>query len=269
MEKGNKKSIIFGIIIAILAIAAVIFVALFNSRDKEVPEEQLNSVTDIFEYYIFSMTKGYPTQYMGIDTLYSKDETKYEDLHYNAILNAAAIYASEQLDNSINNDVKAIVTNTYGYKDESTYTLFKGESIKEAVKILFGKDDFEHGTGINDGSFGYDFTYLYEVDLYVREDNNSLYVDNDEHFLDYKILDSKSLKDDKVEVTVAIAYVHKFDQKVIYTSDSKGNEVVFETTPTKYGIPDNKEDKFQKYTVTFKTDKNNKTYSFESIKKVK
>ena len=53
MEKGNKKSIIFGIIIAILAIAAVIFVALFNSRNKEVPEEQLNSVTDIFEYYIF------------------------------------------------------------------------------------------------------------------------------------------------------------------------------------------------------------------------
>ena len=134
---------------------------------------------------------------------------------------------------------------------------------------VFGKEDFEHGTGINDGTFGYDFTYLYEIDLYVREENNSLYVNNDEHFLDYKILDSKSLKDDKVEVTVAIAYVHKFDQKVIYTSDSKGNEVVFETTPTKYGIPDDKEDKFQKYTVTFKTDKNNKTYSFENIKKVK
>ena len=44
------------------------------------------------------------------------------------------------------------------------------------------------------------------------------------------------------QVTVAIAYVHKFDQKVIYTSDSKGNEVVFETTPTKYGIPDDKEE---------------------------
>ena len=212
------------------------------------------------------MTLGYPTQYLGMDKLYAKDEITYDDLHRNVILNVASRYVSANLDNSIEENKIAILKSTYGY-DTSKYTMFKGSSIKEAVKILFGKD-LKHGSGLNDNLFGYDFIYVPAQDIYLKSKSSAFMSTDGTHYLDYKTIKSTT-KGTKVELEIVVAYVHKINDKIVYTSDTDANKIIFETDITKPGIEDKNIDKFQKYIVTFNMNEKDNTFTFESIKKAK
>ena len=266
MEKLNKKTIIIGLIIAAVIIAGIVCLALFNSRGKETSEKDLKAVTEVYESYIYSMTLGYPTQYLGMDKLYAKDEITYDDLHRNVILNVAARYASTNLDNAIDQNKIAILRSQYGY-DTTKYVMFKGEAIKEAVKILFGKD-FKHGSGVNDNLYGYDYVYVASQDIYLKSKGSAYMSTDGSHYLDYKTIKSTT-KGTKVEMEVAIAYVHKISDKLVYTSDADANKIIFEATIDKPGIQDKHLDKFQKYIVTFNMNEKDNTFTFDSIKKAK
>ena len=88
------------------------------------------------------------------------------------------------------------------------------------------------------------------------------------HYLDYKTIESRT-KGTRVEMEVAIAYVHKIETKLVYTSDADANKIIFEADIDKPGIDDKHIDKFQKYIVSFNMNEKDNTFTFESIKKVK
>ena len=59
MDKLNKKTIIIGIVVAILIVAGIVALALFNSKGTAATEEELAAATKAYEEYVFSMTFGY------------------------------------------------------------------------------------------------------------------------------------------------------------------------------------------------------------------
>ena len=267
MERIEKKLPILPIVIGgILIILAIVGLALFNSRSKELNEEQLTEVTTLSEDFIFTLTEGYPTSYAGLDKLYEKDELTYDDLHQNVILNAAIKYASFNLENSINSAVIDKIENTYKY-DLTKYSVYDGNKVAEAVKILFGKD-LVLGSVENDNTYGYDFIYLPSENVYLKTKGAAYFPADDSETVKTKII-STSTKDNKVELTVAVAYAHKFDNKLVFTSDSTRNDIVYESTLDDDSIKDEYIDKLTKYTFTFNLDKENNNYTFESVKKVK
>ena len=165
MEKLDKKTIVGLIIAAIIVVIGIICLALFNSKGKPASEEELTAANNAYKEYVFSMTYGYGTKYDGIDKLYEKDETTYDTLHRNVILNAATRYATDHLEIAITKEKENALKTQYGYTNN--YVAYNGDAVKEAVKILYGKE-WEHGSGLNDNLFGYDFNYIATLDVYVR-----------------------------------------------------------------------------------------------------
>ena len=266
MEKINKKTLIIILVLAVLVIAGIVCLALFNSGGKKLTEDQLNEVTTISEEYIFTLTEGYPTMYSGIDKLYENDELTYDKLHQNVILNAAIKYASFNLENTISTATLDKLKNTYKY-DLNNYSVYDGNKVAEAVKLLFGKD-LEIGTVENDNTYGYDFVYLPNENVYLKTKGAAYFATDDSHSVKTKIIESTT-KDNKVEIKVAVAYAHKFDNKLVFTSDKDANNIVFESTLDNDAIQDEYIYKFDKYIITFNLDEENNNYAFESVKKVK
>ena len=267
MDKLNKKTIIIGLIVAVLIIAGIVALALFNSKGNDTTEKDLEAVTTLFETRIFGLTTHYPTQYKGTDKLYDADETKYEDLHRNVVLNVAAEYAKEHEGIiTANNMLKQL--EVMGYKSEDYIVALDGAVMAEGVEKIFGKE-LASGSGNNDNTFGFDFIYVPTLNVYLKVKGSANFPTDGKHYVDYKIIESKT-KDNKVNMTIAIAYVHIIGDKVIYTSDKEANKNIYETTlDDKDGIKDEHLKKFQKYTVTFNYNEKTKEFTFDSIKKVK
>ena len=267
MGKLNRKTIIIAAIVAVLIIAGIVALALFNSRGKETTEKDLKAVTTLFEDHIFGMTAHYPTQYFGIDKLYDADETTYEDLHRNVILNVATAYAQENQGTVIDNyTIKEL--EKLGYTQSDYIVAVDGAIMTQGVQKIFGKT-LNPGSGLNDNTFGYNFVYLSSLNIYLKIKSSALFTADGTHYVDYKVIESTT-KDNKVETTIAIAYVHRINDKIVYTSDKEANKQVYETTSDdKSGIKDEHLDKFQKYIVTFSQNENTKDFTFDSIKKVK
>lgn len=263
MEKLNKKGIVGLVIAAIAIIAGVVCLASFNSKGKTATEEELMAATRAYEDYVFSMTYGYATQFSGTDKLYSKDKVTYETLHRNVILNTAARYAASNLGNSIAVSKMNILKTKYNY-DSKQYTAFDGNAIKDAIKIIYGKD-WEHGSGSNDDIFGYNFDYIPELDLYLRSRSKSYLSTDGLSIVDYKTIKA-TRKDNTVKLTLAIAYTYTIDNKIIYTNSPDSGKAIYETTKEEKGIKEEEIDKFPKYEVTFLIDDNN-NYTFQSIEK--
>lgn len=263
MEKLNKKTIIGLVIVAVVLVVGIVCLALFNSKGTAATEEELTAATKAYEDYVFSMTFGYASSFGGTDKLYTKDKYTYDTLHRNVVLNVAARYASSHLNNAISKGKMSTLRAKYNY-DSGKYTAFDGDAIKQAVKILFGKE-LEHGSGINDDTFGYNFDYIPEIDIYLRSKSKSYFPADGLHIVDYKTIKA-TRKDNNVILTIAIAYTHTISNKVAYTNDINSGKAVFETTKDKKGIPEDKLDEFPKYEVTFTIDEEN-NYVFQSIEK--
>ena len=267
MDKLNKKTIIIGVIVAILIVAGIVALALFNSKGKDTTEKDLEAVTTLYEKYIFGLTTHYPTQYSGTDKLYVADETKYEDLHRNVVLNVAANYAKEH-EGTITSNNMLYQLESMGYKSSDYIIALDGAVMAEGVEKIFGKE-LQPGSGNNDNLFGFDFIYVPSLNVYLKVKGTASFPTDGTHYVDYKIIESKT-KDNKVNMTIAIAYVHIIEGKVVYTSDKEANKDVYETTTDdKTGIKEEHLDKFQKYTVTFNYDEETKEFTFDSIKKEK
>ena len=263
MEKLDKKTVIGLLIVAVVIVVGIVCLALFNSKGTAATEEELAAATKAYEDYVFSMTFGYASSFGGTDKLYEKDSYTYDTLHRNVILNVAARYASSNLNNAISKSKMSLLRSKYNY-DSGKYSAFDGDAMKQAVIILFGKE-LEHGSGINDDTFGYNFDYIPEIDIYLRSKSKSYFPSDGLHIVDYKTIKA-TRKDNNVTLTIAIAYTHTINDKIAYTNDVKSGKAIYETTKEDKGIKEDKIDEFPQYEVTFAIDEEN-NYVFQSIEK--
>lgn len=267
MKKLDWKKILILIVAVVLVVGLIIFAVNKFGKDK-ITEEQFKTAEDISIKYITYMTLGYNNNYNGVDILFSKDKTTYEDLTTANILTTAIRYSIDKL----NPSVDSIVVNQVAQEGYNTddYTIYEGATIRQAIKEVFGVD-FENQSSVNEVNFGYDYIYLSDYDVYLSRKSSYYYEPTEKLYVTYKKLDSKQVKNN-IEIEIAVAYIFDMNgdnSKLVYTSDANGNEVVLETTgdanTTNYDIPEDSIDKFQKYTITLK--KVNDKYVFDNIAK--
>ena len=82
--------------------------------------------------------------------------------------------------------------------------------------------------------------------------------------MNYRIIETTKIKD-TLKTKVAIAYIYDNNGKLVFTSDSTGNNIVFENEDNNYDIPDEEVSKFTQYTITLK--KSDDKYVFDNIRK--
>lgn len=259
--KKTKNKIILLIICAFLVLTSIIFML---TRTKKTSPEDLNTITKIYENYIHSLTLGYPSDYNGIDILYSEEEFNYNSLHHNAKLNIAARYTISELENTISEEKKNKIKDLYGY-DLNNYILYDGNSIKKATKELFN-ENFEHGAIDNNNEYGYDFIYIASENVYLKTKGPAYASSDGARYIEYKITNSKT-KNDKIYLDVTIAYVDCSEKDIIYSNNSDISNIVYKTKQDNLGIQEKHIKEFPKYRITFIKEKNN--IYFNNIKRIK
>ena len=135
---------------------------------------------------------------------------------------------------------------------------------RKAITELFGDIKYVDSSANNNHNFIYDYIYDSNNDVYLVKRNNNDSQVNTNQGINYKLLSTKE-KDEKVIVTIAIAYTYKDDSNTMYAKDSEGEKIIAENVEE---FPEDKIDEFDKFEITLKKSSDNK-YVFESIKKVK
>lgn len=263
MKNIDKKKLALFIGIIAILVALIILVIIKNiSKEKPVTEEENNTISKITLNYINKLTLGYDTTFDGIDILYTKDKTEYKDLSTSSILTVATRYINNELDNSIQNTTLDSISKSVNI-DTNKYNFYTGENIRLAIKNLFNVD-FKDTTSISEENYLYGYTYLSDYDMYLQSNSikeNSTYNNQ----LDFKIVKTVKTKKNTYKTTLAIAYVNIDNTKIKYAKDSDMKNIIFETTIDNAGIPEDKVNEFDQFTITYK--KVNDQYTFESIKK--
>ena len=258
-----KKLLVFIIIVALLVLAVLGLGKLLGKGGKPSKDVQ-KEVDTLTTKYFTSITYGYATEFDGTDVLFSKDKTTYDDLNAAAIVNVAIRYAEDNgIDISVTDAQQKILKAHYGEEAPA----YKGEGVRKAVKILFDKDLAKAKA---EGLLNYKYDYLYDADTdtysQFKNKNYSSGIRNESINVETKILETTT-KGDNLYVTLIAAYVLSQEGTRIYYSDPAGlnDSRVGETKEDDF-LP-NKDDSFQKYTMTLK--KTSDGYAFESIEKVK
>lgn len=264
MKKFDAKKLLVFIIIIVILVALGFVILKFVNKDKVSETDKQTVEANITSYYL-NLSKGYSTTYDGLDVLYSYDKTTFEDLTEQEIIYTAISYLNESdinytISADYMNDLKK--SNAYGSMDD--YRIYSGESIRQAVKELFGVDTFqETATPTN---FLYDIYYDVTYDCYLLKRNDVTDYKVDEASMDYSIISTEN-QDGKLVTTVAIAYVYNDGGNIMYMKDPEGTQIVVENLEKKE-FPTDKIDEFTKYKFTLKQTQDKK-YVFESVEKVK
>ena len=264
MKKFDVKKLLVLILIiaALIAIAFIGFKAV--NKDKLTKENKTEVEANISSYYL-NLTKGYSTTYGGLDVLYSYDKTTYEDLSEQEIVYTAATYLS---DSDINYTIDAAamtqLSDSGKYGNLNDYRIYSGESVRQAVKDLFGADTIPSTPAPE--NYVFDIIYDVNTDCYLITKNDIEDNETSEASMDFSIISTES-KDGKVITTVAIAYVYDDEGNIMYMKDPAGEKVVVENLE-KEEFPKDKIDEFDKYKFTLK-ESSDKKYVFESVEKVK
>ncbi|MGN1370850.1 MAG: hypothetical protein ACI4XM_01015 [Candidatus Coprovivens sp.] len=254
------------ILIAIIVIIAVVILLVVNFSNKDkLTKEETQKIEDISIKYYANLTEGYTTVYGGLDILYQRKETTTKNLETVEILNTSIKYASDNsFDTSVSDAKVKALEASKKYKNISEYALYNGESVRKAITELFGDIKYVDSSANNNHNFIYDYIYDSNNDVYLVKRNNNDSQVNTNQGINYKLLSTKE-KDEKVIVTIAIAYTCKVDANTMYAKDPEGEKIIAENVEE---FPEDKIDEFDKYEITLKKSSDNK-YVFESIKKVK
>ncbi len=260
----KKLLVLLGII---LVVGLVIFgIVKLTSNKKGASEEEVKILEDIGLTYVARVTEGYTSNYNGIDLLYGNEkEITYEELSTAAVLNLATKYINnKELENSVPSSAVAEAKNMLGSEVDS-YSPYNGEAIRQAIKELFGVD-FANTSAVGETSFGYNFYYVPEYDIYLKGINNTYFdynYDNDLKF--YTVKTKKNKKENTIQIEYAVAYTRvNEDKKRDFATDVNGENIVA-TLEKEEKFPEDKVKEFEKYTITLKKDGDN--YVFESFKK--
>ncbi len=261
-----KKLLVFIAIIAIVIVLIFAGMKLVGNGSGNTNKEEQEKLNDVMEDYFSVITEGHVSSYNGVDVLYSKDKTTYDDLNKAAVLNLATKYAYENgLDTSVLNTYLEQLDESGLYGDISEYTAYSGKGLRQAVLELFG-EEFEDISIINESGFIYDFFYVADFDIYLVKRNSIESYASKEQNVEYKIIEtSKDKKTKKYFVTVAVAYTYQKDKDtIIYASDSNGTNIVSDSGNT---FPEDKINEFDKFKFTLALDDDGH-YTFENVEKV-
>lgn len=262
-----KKIIILGVIAIIVLVVTILLLNPLSDKSKNKKDEGIQTQQAVVENYYIYLTEGQNTPYSGAEILYIQDETKLENISQRHIistiikyLEAKKITSEIKLQDLINSYSETIPKIEYA-------KVYDGKAMRNAAKVLFGIEDFPNLSIEGDFTYLTSYYYLNQEDAYVVIPGNqedSLNPDK-QRFVDHSIISTEE-KDNKVTITVAIAYCSKNEETTQYASDRNGSNIV-EKRATEF--PKDKIDKFDKYTFTLVKSKDGKNYIFESVKKVK
>lgn len=259
---GKKLLVLIGIILVVAVIVFVIVKAINNNgiteEDKKQAEE--NALT-----YFVNLTENYKTPYNGIDKLFQLEETTFKTLSQESIVSTAIKYAKENdIEIVISDRTASLIKNSNTYPNFSEYDVYKGESIREIIKKLFGNVEFSNYDYTNKTSYLYEGIYDNTFDVYLIKRNNVKDVTSEFQSIKFSLIDTK-IKDKKIVTTIAVAYVYDDGANIMYAQDKNGKNVIAENVNE---FPTDKIDEFDKFEITStKTEEGN--IVFESIKKVK
>ncbi len=257
-----KKLLVFILIIAVLIIAGFFIFKMVNKENLS-NEDKQNVENSVITYFL-NLTNGYSTIYGGLDVLYSYDKTSLGDLKEQEIIFTAVNYLEKsEINYSISADYMSGLKESGKYKDLNNYRIYKGESVRQAVKDLFGLDSIpSNPTPVN---FLYNISYDSNYDCYLISENNIENNNTNEATMDFSIISTEK-KEDKLETIVAIAYVYNDNGNIMYLKDAEGTSIVAENLDKKE-FPKDKIDEFTKYKFTLK-ENSDKKYVFESVEKI-
>lgn len=259
---GKKLVVFILIVIALVGIVFLIFKA--TNKDKLTKEEKQNVENSVIDIYL-NMTSGYSTMYGGLDVLYSYDKLTVNDLKEQELVYTAINYLNNNnISYSISGDYMEGLkeSNLYGSLDD--YRIYKGESVRQAIKDLFGLDNIPMTE--RPANFLYDIYYNEAYDCYLLSENTKVTNNNDPNTtMDFSIISTEK-KDGKLETTVAIAYVFNNNGNIMYLKDPKGVTVIAEGLTAKE-FPKDKIDEFDKYKFIL-NETSDKKYTFESVEKI-
>ena len=256
-----KKLFVLILIILVIAVGIFFIVKNLGGNKKPTKEETENAETLSIDYYA-NLTRGYSSSYGGLDILFQREKTTYDDLETAAILNSAINYAIDNnIDLSVATSIISDLGTEAGYENIDDCLVYKGEGVRKAIKELFGVD-FKDTSSVDNLSFLYNFMYDSIYDVYVVERNDVEDLYETQRAIDYKIIETVKNKD-KVTTTIAIAYVYNDAGKIMYAKDPNGKEIIVENAE-KEEFPEDKVDEFNKYDITLKETEDNK-FVFDSI----
>lgn len=257
-----KKLLVFvGIIIVI---ALLIFFIVKGSGKKKPTEEETKLAENLVTEYYKNLTLGYATQYYGVELLFEHDKVTFADLQKKEILNTAIKYASDNgFDTAVSNFILETLENNGTYPNINDYSVYKAESIRNAIKELFG-EDLELTNEISTIGYLYDFYYNEEFDLVLTKRNDVEGPTDESLFVDYSIVETTKEKD-KLKTTLAIYFGQGNNSIYNYATDSNGEHIIAEEVRE---LPSDKIKECDKYTFTL-TKNSDGNYVLESIEKVK
>ena len=257
-----KKLLVFiGIIVVI---ALLIFFIVKGTGKKKPTEEETKLAENLVTEYYKNLTLGYATQYYGVELLFEHDKVTLDDLQKKEILNTAIKYASDKgFDTAVSNFVLETLEQNGVYSNIKNYSVYKAESIRKAIKELFGQE-IELTNEISTVGYLYDFYYNEEFDLVLTKRNDVVVPTDNSVFVDYSIIETTKEKD-KLKTTIAIYYGQGIDSIYNYASDSNGENIIAEEVRE---LPTDKLNECDKYIFTL-TKNNDGNYILESIEKVK
>ena len=263
MEKFDIKKI--GIVLAIIAVVVLATFLISKAFTGNVDKESLEKYEKTTIDYYLGLTAGLNTPFDGYEALYEAEETTIENLSDRQLLHTAIDYITKE-NKATSGDYRTLLML---YKDKypaiEKSGIFKAEELREAIKVLFGIDNFANPTILADATSLTTYEYLAEEDIYLVYGDYTNSVVDTNLMLDYSVIETTSKKD-KIITTVAIAYVQKNNDKKTYASDRFGESIVAENVTE---FPTDKIDEFKKYEFTLTKSKDGKSYIFESVKKVK
>lgn len=257
----KKLAVFIGIIAAI--IVAIILLVVGLGKNNKLSNEETEKVNNYILNNIIELTEGYDTKYKGNDILFASDNVQISKLSAPIIINSAVKYASLNDWTKTIPSYKVNQAAAQGFSKEK-YAIYEGEVIRKAIKELYNID-FKNENAIDLIGYRYNYYYLPDIDVYMKETKQIL-INKDGYGIEHKIVESTK-KEDKLIVTIAVAYTYNDGEKIYYSNDSNNTNIIFEAEKNKPGIIKDKINSFNKYKLTFTQDKE-RVY-FESIEKIK
>lgn len=257
----KKLAVLIGIIAAI--VVAIILLVVGIGKSNKLSKEETEKVNNYITNNIIELTEGYDSKYKGKDALFASEKVQVDKLSAQLLINSAIKYAEI---NEWTNSIPSYKVNqaaAQGFSKQN-YSIYEGETIRKAIKELYNID-FKNTNAIDLLGYRYNFYYLQDIDVYMKETKQIL-IDKDGYDIEYTIVETKK-KDDKLTVIIAVAYTYNDGSKKYYSNDENNTNIIFESETDNSEIIKDKINSFNKYKIIFSQD--SERIYFESIEKLK
>lgn len=214
--------------------------------------------------YFYKLGYGGMSDYSGIDSMYTDKTIKYEDLKPELVLTTVFDYLNKNKEKEdVELDAELYARVNYEY-DLSVLEAMKGETVRKAIKNLFGVDWKDASVVNRTGTFQFSYVYDSKLDVYIRE---TVKEDVSNNVVLYDIIDTK--KEDKLIYTdIIIGYFAYEEESYNVYANALNTQYIKNVKDLSFDYLSEEElGQLKKYRITSKlVDKN---YVFDSIAPLK